>query len=181
MPNFLKPSWVLPVGGVALTWVALFKLNAYWFEFLSVSPYVGWIFLPAAVRVLSVLVFRGRGVWGLFLGAMITNAPLLSHQLFEALALSTMSAVAPALALWLGIRWFKLTPALNGLNGWQLLGLSGLAAACSSLLHSAMFYWVKHDHEWMKAIVPMTVGDFAGTLIVLYTAYVVMRWFQPKG
>jgi hypothetical protein len=33
----------------------------------------------------------------------------------------------------------------------------------------------------MSAILPMTVGDFAGTLIVLYTAYFVMRWLQPKG
>jgi hypothetical protein len=92
---------------------------------------VGWIFLAASVRVLSVLLFRGRGVWGLFLDAMMTNAPLLSNQLFEALALSTMSAVAPALAVWLGIRWFKLRPALIGLNGWQrsdqtAVGVQGL-------------------------------------------------------
>lgn len=181
MPVFLKPQWILPVGGVALAWVALFKLNAYWFELLTVSPYVGWIFLPAALRVLAVLVFKGRGVAGLFLGAMITNAPLLTDQLYQAVALSTMSAVAPALALWLGIRWFKLSPSLDGLSGSKLLALAGLAAVCSSLLHSLLFIWIKQDSQWKEAILPMTVGDFAGTLLVLYTAYFVMRWMRPKA
>jgi glucose-6-phosphate-specific signal transduction histidine kinase len=171
-----RPSWVLPVGGVALTWVVLFQLNSYWFERFNVSPYAAWIFLPAAVRVLAVLLFQGRGVWGLFLGAMITNAGLLSQHLFEALALSTMSAVAPAVAVLLGIRWFKLRPALEGMNGAQLLGLSALAAGCSSLLHTALFYLLEYKLNWVQAVTSMTVGDFVGTLIVLYTAYFVMRW-----
>lgn len=173
-----KASWVLPVGGVALTWVALFQLNAYWFERFNVSPYAAWIFLPAAVRVLAVLLFQGRGVLGLFVGAMITNAGLFNQHLFEALALSTMSAVAPALAVWLGIRWFKLQPALAGMNGLQLIGLSALAAACSSLLHSALFFWLSYDISWIHSVASMTVGDFVGTLIVLYSAYFVMRWVR---
>ena len=132
MRGWLKPDRVLPVGGVALAWVALFELNAYWFEFLVVSPYVGWIFLPAALRVLAVLLFKARGVLGLFLGALITNASLWGAQWLDALALSAVSALAPALALWLGFRWLKLEPTLQGLNGRQLLALSAIAALSNS-------------------------------------------------
>lgn len=181
MRGLLKPDRVLTVGGVALAWVALFELNAYWFEFLVISPYVGWVFLPAALRVLAVLLFRWRGVLGLFIGALITNSPLLSAQWFDALALSSTSALAPALSLWLAYRWFKLKPALDGLSGSQLLALSGLAAVCSSVLHSLVFSIIEHDTPWHNTIVSMTVGDFAGTLMVLYSAYFVMRWWQPKA
>ena len=133
MRAWIKPGWVLPVGGVALTWVALFELNAYWFEFLAVSPYVGWVFLPAALRVLAVLLFKTRGVLGLFLGAFITNASLWGSEWWNALALSAVSALSPALALWLGVRWLDLMPTLDGLKGWQLLALSALAAVSNSV------------------------------------------------
>jgi hypothetical protein len=62
------------------------------------------------------------------------------------------------------------------MNGVQLLGLSALAAGCSSLLHTALFYLLEYKFNWVQAVTSMTVGDFVGTLIVLYTAYFVMRW-----
>jgi len=181
MRGWLKPDRVMPVGGVALAWVALFELNAYWFEFLAVSPYVGWIFLPAALRVLAVLLFKTRGVLGLFLGALITNASLWGAEWGDALALSAVSALSPALALWLGSRWLKLEPTLQGLNGRQLLTLSAIAALSSSALHALLFYSIEHDTPWPNAMLSMTVGDFAGTLMVLYSAYFVMRWLRPKA
>jgi hypothetical protein len=181
MRGWLKPDWVLPVGGIALAWVALFKLNAYWFSFLAVSPYVGWIFLPAALRVLAVLLFKTRGVLGLFLGALITNASLWGSEWWDALALSAVSALAPALAIGLGSRWMKLKPALNGLNGWHLLALSALAALSNSVLHGLLFYAIEHDTPWQSAMLSMTVGDFVGTLMVLYSAYFVMRWWRLKA
>lgn len=181
MRGWLKPDGVLQVGGVALAWVALFELNRYWFKFLEVSPYVGWIFLPAALRVLAVLLFKARGVAGLFLGAIITNAPLLGAHWLDALALSAVSALAPALALWLGVRWFKLQPSLEGLDGRQLLALSAFAAVSNSVLHGFLFYAIKYDTPWQNVIVSMTVGDFAGTLMVLYSAYFIMRWWRPKA
>lgn len=181
MRAWIKPGWVLPVGGVALTWVALFELNAYWFEFLAVSPYISWVFLPAALRVLAVLLFKTRGVLGLFLGALITNASLWGSEWWNALALSAVSALSPALALWLGVRWLDLMPTLDGLKGWQLLALSALAAVSNSVLHGLLFYAIEHEMPWHNVIVSMTVGDFAGTLMVLYSAYFVMRWWQPKA
>lgn len=180
MRVWIKPAWVLPVGGVALAWVALFELNAYWFEFLSITPYVGWIFLPAALRLLAVLLFKARGVWGLFLGALITNAPMWENDGFDALCLSAVSALSPALALWLGARWLKLMPMLDGFNGWQLLALSALAALCNSVLHGLLFHLIEHEMPWHDAILSMTIGDFAGTLLVLYSAYFLMRWWRPK-
>lgn len=180
MRGWFKLEAVLPVGGVALAWVVLFKLNAYWFEFLVVSPYVGWIFLPAALRVLAVLLFKARGVLGLFLGALITNAGLWESQWFNALSLSAVSALSPAVALWLGFRWLRLEPTLDGLNGWQLLTLSAFAALSNSVFHGLLFNAIEHNTPWQNAIVSMTVGDFAGTLMVLYSAYFVMRWWRPK-
>lgn len=181
MRRSLGLRWVLPVVGVALAWVALFKLNTYWFEFLSISPYVGWIFLPAALRLLAVLLFRARGVAGLLLGAAVTNDTLWLSDPMLATGLSASSALAPALALWLGARWLSLSSTLAGLSGLQLVALSALAAVCSSALHGLVFLGTSLDNHWIDSLVSMTVGDFVGTLLVLYSAYALMRWRRPKA
>jgi hypothetical protein len=62
-----------------------------------------------------------------------------------------------------------------------LLALSAFAAFCNSVLHGFVFYAIEHDTPWQNAIVSMTVGDFAGTLMVLYSAYFIVRWWRPKA
>jgi hypothetical protein len=48
-------------------------------------------------------------------------------------------------------------------------------------LHGFVFYAIEHDTPWQNAIVSMTVGDFVGTLMVLYSAYFIVRWWRPKA
>ena len=47
------------ICAVALLWVALFEVNNWLFSITEVSRYINWIFLPAALRVLAVLVLGG--------------------------------------------------------------------------------------------------------------------------
>jgi len=63
---------------VSLTWILLFYLNALIFQTLSINHLVSWIFLPACIRLLSVLIFEWAGVFGLFLGALVTSVGQIS-------------------------------------------------------------------------------------------------------
>ena len=61
--------------GVAIAWTLLFKLNMWLFKSLEVNQFVSWVFLPAFIRILSVLLFGWAAVVGLIVGAIITSNP----------------------------------------------------------------------------------------------------------
>lgn len=168
------------IAWVALIWVVLFEINAAVFESVSVSPLVAWVFLPAAWRVLAVLVFRWHGVAGLALGAAITNLPLWSSEPLTAAVLSLTSALAPALAVNLGVRWWRLPDTLHGLQAAHLLAFAVLSALCSATVHAVVFLWIQPHLAGWSVLMPMSVGDFVGTLLVLYMAYAWMRWSNAQ-
>ncbi len=63
-------TMVAEMSGVAVLWVTLFKLNEWLFSTFEFAEHVNWIFLPAAVRVAAILLFRVRGAVGLFVGGL---------------------------------------------------------------------------------------------------------------
>jgi hypothetical protein len=76
-------EWVFSLAvaaSVAALWVGLFKFNSIFFEYLGVSQYISWVFLPAAIRMISVMLFDWVGAAGLFVGAVITSDPVLNHN-----------------------------------------------------------------------------------------------------
>ena len=84
--------------GVAIAWTLLFKLNMWAFKSLEVNHFVSWIFLPAFIRILSVLLFGWAAVTGLIIGAIITSNPAdIGHTTPYVLAL--ISGVGPMIAV----------------------------------------------------------------------------------
>lgn len=160
---------------VVLLWTLLFELNHWLFSFVEQTPFISWVFLPAALRVVAVLLLGWRGVAGLFLGALLTNHPELGVNLLEALALSTLSAGAPWLAVVCARRWLRIAPDLAGLSFWQLFTLATIGALISASVHNAYFSVQSASHRWVDGIVPMFVGDMVGTLMVLYLSAAVLR------
>jgi hypothetical protein len=60
------------VVATALAWAVLYRLNDIWSDALAWSDGVTWLFLPAAVRPLAILLFGLRGAVGLFVGSLVT-------------------------------------------------------------------------------------------------------------
>lgn len=75
-----------------------FKLNIIVFSFLEKSQFVNLVFMPAGVRLVSVLLFNALGVIGWFVGALITS-PIVGTNLTEALIISLISALNPYLSV----------------------------------------------------------------------------------
>ncbi len=67
---------LLHVAVAAGLWIGLYDLNCWAFEAFMVSPLIAWVFLPAAVRLLVVLLGGWPGALGLGLGTLITNGPV---------------------------------------------------------------------------------------------------------
>jgi hypothetical protein len=165
---------------VAGLWVALFTVNGWLFSSAEASKYVSWIFLPAALRILSVMVLDWDAVPGLFLGAMITNQLLVGSSVSTSLTLSFISALSPLLAIRVSTSWLKLSTDLAGIHIKQLILISGTGAFTSAIAHNTYFLLSNPAHKWMGGIVPMLCGDMLGTCVILYLSSAVLRLMPEK-
>jgi hypothetical protein len=163
------------VGGVALAWVLLYWLNGLLFARLQYSDYINWIFLPAALRVLAVLLFGWRGALGLFFGAWITFDPTMGHSDLSILVQTVLSALAPWVAVHWTARWLNISADLKGLNFRQLTLLCVAGAGLSAAAHTLLFSVQAEDVQLLWGFVPMFGGDLLGTVLVVYSAHFALR------
>lgn len=167
--------YVVAAAMTASAWIVLYQLNAWWFAALDWADGVSWIFLPAAVRLLAVLLFGTAGALGLFLGGLFTMTVIEEADASKALGVAAVSALAPLMAVGLMLRRLRLPSSLCGLGTRQLALLAVASAAASVTLHN-LYYWVTaHRADPLSGLLPMFVGDIAGTVIVLYLARSAMR------
>ena len=157
------------VLSIALAWLGVFNLNMWLFTSLHHSERADWIFMPAALRVLAVLIFGEIGAFGLAVGAYLTlsHAPV-SHPAYE-IALAATSGAAPLLGLQVCRRIVPLGRDLSGLDPQGIIILSiATAVANSLLLNACLALSGKFDRDMIQ-LITIFVGDVVGAAIVLVT------------
>ncbi len=150
----------------ALRWVFFYHLSGFVFAVAEFNHETFWVFLPAGVRLVAVILFGWLGVVGLFIGSVMTNDDMmLSHVLL----LSLVSAVAPNIALITG-RWLlHLSQSLHSLRPIHLFVLTLLASGYNALLSVGLFQHLGETQHLFN-LIPMFVGDMVGTFIIFYLA-----------
>ena len=159
---------VAVVAGTAGLWVCLYWLNDWAFTPLEKTQAASWIFLPAALRLVAVLVWGLPAALGLWLGAMVTSSQVFGIWSPAVLAAAPMSALAPLLAVTIMREPLNLKPDLGGLSVATLAQLAIASATCSALLHSLVFMGMNDPKADPADIFVMLIGDLVGTLAVLY-------------
>jgi len=176
--NFLTK--LLSAGSIALLWVLLYALNQWAFSITEISAFISWIFLPAALRMLAIMVCDWAGALGLFAGALLTTQTDLAEGFGDGLMLAFLSATGPMLAFWFCTRLLNLSKDLSGLTAKQLLVFASTGALFNAVPHNIYFYISGRMGSPIEGLVPMLFGDFVGTLIILYVASVALRlMFRP--
>lgn len=164
---------------VAIAWVVLFGLNDLLFADLALSSHISWIFLPAAIRILSVLVLGWPGVIGLFAGAIVTADFHSLEQFRLELLPAIFSAVGPWCAITLCTKWLGLPDDLSGLKPIQLVLFALVGSLFNVIPHNIYFYLTASRQDPFTGLVPMFVGDLGGSFIVLYAAGLILRVAIP--
>lgn len=165
----------------ALAWVLLFELNAWLFSSLEANPYVNWVFLPAAIRLLAVLWLGWTGAAGLFVGAIATGLDTWATDPGVAITLSALSALPCLLAVTAVGGLLRLPMDLAGLRAWHLLALSMAGSAASVAAHTGYFMLRAGDTSPAAGVMPMFVGDTVGTAIVLAAAAALLRRLPSRA
>lgn len=164
MPLF--GNHIAPVLAVAICWILVFQLNAALFSSLEQSTWVHWIFLPAAVRVIAILLFGARGAAGLVLGAFLTLAPQ-DTLLPNAITLPFSSGFAPWLSVLVWKRLFRIRDDLYGLSPAHFIFLSIACAAANSILLNICLALDGQGVGGSIQMMGILIGDAFGTAIVL--------------
>lgn len=161
--------WIIAVIGVAIVWLAFFRLNDWLFSQLAYTDRAHWIFLPAALRVVAVLLLGGKGAVGLMAGAYLTLPHDNPNDLIFEIALSVSSGLAPLAAVAICQRFFKINSDLAGLRGSHIVALSVVSAlANSALLNILMFATARHHGDGVLAAT-IFIGDMLGAALLLLT------------
>ena len=168
-------AMILFAMGITTVWVALYQLNSWFFSEIYLNSFISWIFLPAAIRMLAVMIGGWAGALGLFVGAILTNLSLFEIEPINAMVLAALSALGPVVAVHLCTRWLQLPLDLAGLQRSQLLVFALAGSIFNVIPHNLFFYSTGLSHDAWSGVLPMLVGDLSGTLIVLYLASVSIR------
>lgn len=156
---------------VAAIWTVLFFANGYIFDAAEVAPLVSFVFLPAALRPVAVLLFGVPGVIGLILGAALTiptveivNTSTVLMVIFNGLA---AWGVLTVMRLFSTFR-SELTADMAGLSLRTIMVLAALTAFVSSTTNS-FFISLSPDLSTSAGLaLPMMIGDAIGALLMLY-------------
>lgn len=164
---------------IIVAWWVTFYLNRLAFSYFDFSKVIiSWVFIPAAVRMLAVMLAGWVGVIGLFLGSFSWSMLALGYTpaVTNVLIFSTISSVGPMLALLICVWGLKIKDGFKGFSALNLLVLSAVSALFTSFSNNVAFYYLNLSPSILKGFGPMFMGDFFGILIVLY----LIRLLMPK-
>lgn len=163
---------------------ALFSLthlgNAWLFQYLSFSDHISWIYLPAFLRVMYVLVL---GPWWGFAAIFLGGLPLvgnLNEHVSQALLNGTCSALGPVLAVWLFRILKERGLLINRLS--DLIEVSLLYALLNAVIHH--FSWAVQQPDLLMSAMQlpiMVVGDLLGAILGAILLTLAIRYLGIYG
>jgi glucose-6-phosphate-specific signal transduction histidine kinase len=150
----------------------------------SNEPNIAWLFLPAGVRLILIVVFEERSLLGLFLGSISTG--LIFNDLNLSLGLITLISLVATLATYLAYRIvkrfkFELDGDLRNLNLDTITSLALSAALLSTLGHHLVFKLNEgiFGKQVLTSVMTFFVGDLVGTLVILVLVFVTFKlWYK---
>ena len=152
---------------VAILYFVGFYANDALFADLEHHRGAHWIFLPAGLRLLSILLLGSIGAIGIFLGSLLVAISMGQITPLGIIVESLISAGAPLLTYYVALR-YGLSVNLKNLNAKSLFVLATLFAAASALMNSIWYATQGVAESFATSFLAMFVGNLLGTIIVLY-------------
>ena len=165
------------MAGVALSWHLFFGLNEWLLASYTHASWANWIFMPAALRIVAVLLFKWVGAFGLIFGALYEVSSDAFASAPYRMILAASSGLAPALAVWL----CRIADDLQGLRARHIAALSITGAAANSLLINLTLLLAGELRGDLLPLVVIFLGDLNGTALVLFAISAVLPLLPTKG
>ena len=170
------------VGATMLAFAAMIAVNEWLFTRLEFVPGINWIYLPAGMRLLCVLLFGNAGALGLLLISwLVCFFYFFPDDYLRSFMGGVLAAAAPWIANRLAQQAFGLRASLTNLSPARLLVCIVLYSVASPLLHHVWFAVHGDSGDLLHGFVVMFVGDLTGTLIVVYAMKGLLSLLPPAA
>ena len=161
-------AWSL---GFAVFYVVLYELHRIMEPLVGVvDARVSFIFLPAFVRVVAVLVAGFAGAFGIFVGALFLGVGN-GDILWVATAHAAISALSPCLAVLL--LQFAIRRSAGLFDLWTLLLVAGFTSLFSALLHGA--FWAEFEPTALSVGAHTVSLMMFGDLLGIFLGFLLLR------
>ena len=159
------------VAATMVFFLAALKVNQLLFTALEFAPGINWIYLPAGVRLLAILLFAEAGAIGLlFISWFVCFVEFFPNDPVRSFVGGILASASPYLVYRAMQHFSGLQPSLQNLTPKRLLILSVMFSLASPFLHHLWFAVYEHKDGLGASFVVMAAGDLGGTLVVLYFA-----------
>lgn len=162
------------IVGTLFVHCALMIVNEVLFRRAEFLKGIGWVYLPAGTRLLCTLLFGRAGMVGLLItGWVVCYWYYFPGDALRATTGAIAGALGPYLVYLLARREYDLDASLTNLTPRRLLACAAACSIASPFLHH-LWFSLHGDRDLLPGFVVMCIGDFLGTLIVLYFAKAVL-------
>jgi hypothetical protein len=152
----------------ALLYSALYFFNDWITETVKYDLGVSWIYLPAGLRLLLILIFGLAGAIGIASASIaITYFGVFPPDLMTCIGIGLISGFAPLLAKWLIVSGTPINNDLSNLSIQKLILCIIVYALMSSGLHQYWFELRDLESGSLDHFLVMFVGDIAGSILLI--------------
>ncbi len=129
------------------------------------------LYLPAGIKLLSVLVFQWRGAIGI--GLAILARFMFYDQAYtflQAVAMASIIAGATYFVIYGYMKIFRISFNLENLNLWHVVGLSAVCSITNGFLFSWLLFYFNHlefEQYWRKVFF-VVINNFTGNALVAW-------------
>jgi len=153
-----------------------FKYGA--FQKAELSPFVSWVFLPAGIKIISIIIFDELGVLGLFFGAVATYY-INNFNFGNPFIIATISASSPYVAVHVSKYLLNLDNLYTNIRGIHLVFISIVYALINTLFHELyMGVHMRNLAGFANNQIAMFCGDLLGSLLLLVMMSFVIKYLK---
>ena len=173
---------VLMIVVTMVAFVALLALNEALFTRLEFAPGINWIYLPAGLRLLCILMFGTAGAIGLlFASWLVCFFYFFPDDYLRSFAGGVLASAAPYLVYRIAQRFYGMHINLVNLSPGRLLVCVLAYSLASPMLHHLWFASQGHTGNLFSGFAVMAIGDLLGTLIVIYTIKLLLAAWPTRS
>jgi hypothetical protein len=180
MPS--KKFTLVTLLATALVYFLLDALNRALFSSAALAGGETWVYLPAGLQLVFILIFLGTGAAGVTLASCAIGLVHFSGMdPVTVLGAGLISGFSPWLARLICLEKFKLDQQLHQLNQSALVKIALTFAALHAVMLQLWLSWSDPAIPFIEAAAKLFVADLLGTFILLYIAkYAIGLMPAPK-
>jgi len=169
------------VVATIVLFIMMLAINEWLFRALEFVPGINWIYLPAGMRLLCTLLFGEAGALGLLIVSwLVSFFYFFPNDFMRAFVGGIVATMAPYGVYLIAQQTFGLRSSLVNLTSGRLLICILAYSFASPLLHHVWFAIHGDKQPLLHGFMVMFIGDLSGTLLVVYTFKLMLRFLPVR-